>query len=72
MAKIKEIDGHNYCFLPMACSPYKSTVISAAADKTLRFWDVFVLPGNSSIKCDTTDPKGGTKSKKLSRIMHIF
>jgi len=71
MAKIKELDGHTARVLHMACSPDGSTVVSAAADETLRFWDVFAPPGKSSGKRGTADPQGGTKSQKLSRTMHI-
>jgi WD40 repeat protein len=37
----------NYCtnrVLHMALSPDGTTVVSAAADETLRFWDVFAAP----------------------------
>ena len=47
MAKIKELEGHAFRVLHMALSPDGGTVVSAAADETLRFWEVFVPPGKS-------------------------
>lgn len=41
MAKLKELNGHTSRVLHMAVSPDGSTVCSAAADETLRFWRVF-------------------------------
>jgi len=41
MAKVKELNGHTARVLHMAVSPDGSTVCSAAADETLRFWRVF-------------------------------
>lgn len=47
MAKIKELEGHSSRVLHMALSPDGGTVVSAAADETLRFWDVFAPAGKS-------------------------
>jgi cell division cycle 20, cofactor of APC complex len=44
MAKIKEFDGHTARVLHLAVSPDGGTVLSAAADETLRFWDIFAPP----------------------------
>jgi len=41
MTKVKELTGHTARVLHMAVSPDGSTVCSAAADETLRFWRVF-------------------------------
>jgi cell division cycle protein 20 (cofactor of APC complex) len=41
MTKIKELTGHTARVLNMELSPDGSSVVSAAADETLRFWDVF-------------------------------
>jgi cell division cycle 20, cofactor of APC complex len=41
MAKIKELEGHTARVLHLAVSPTTGTVLSAAADETLRFWDIF-------------------------------
>ncbi|KAL7554965.1 hypothetical protein ACHAWF_018529 [Thalassiosira exigua] len=72
MAKVKELDGHTARVLHMAVSPDGSSVVSAAADETLRFWDVFAPPsGARTGKRGASDLPGGAKSKKLSRTMHI-
>mmetsp|Transcript_7185 Transcript_7185/g.13401 ORF Transcript_7185/g.13401 Transcript_7185/m.13401 type:complete len:509 (-) Transcript_7185:152-1678(-) len=72
MAKVKELEGHTARVLHMAASPDGSSVVSAAADETLRFWDVFAPPCKSSgAKRGASDLPGGAKSKKLSRTMHI-
>jgi cell division cycle protein 20 (cofactor of APC complex) len=47
MAKVKELEGHSSRVLHMALSPDGGTVVSAAADETLRFWEVFAPPGKS-------------------------
>ena len=47
MARAKELRGHTARVLHMAVSPDGSTVCSAAADETLRFWNVF---GSESAK----------------------
>lgn len=47
MAKVKELEGHTSRVLHMACSPDGGTVVSAAADETLRFWEVFAPPSKS-------------------------
>lgn len=41
MTKIKELKGHTSRVLNMEMNPEGSQVVSAAADETLRFWDVF-------------------------------
>jgi cell division cycle protein 20 (cofactor of APC complex) len=72
MAKVKELDGHTARVLHMAVSPDGSQVVSAAADETLRFWDIFNPPSKSHAgKRGASDLAGGAKSKKLSRTMHI-
>jgi cell division cycle protein 20 (cofactor of APC complex) len=45
MAKVKELEGHASRVLHLAVSPDGGTVVSAAADETLRFWEVFAPPG---------------------------
>ena len=44
MSKIKEFEGHTSRVLHMALSPDGSTVVSAAGDETLRFWEIFSTP----------------------------
>jgi cell division cycle protein 20 (cofactor of APC complex) len=44
MVKVKELTGHTARVLHMAASPNGTTIVSAAADETLRFWDVFAAP----------------------------
>ncbi|CAM9392149.1 unnamed protein product [Chrysoparadoxa australica] len=44
MAKIKELKGHTSRVLHTAVSPDGQTIVSAAADETLRFWSVFAAP----------------------------
>lgn len=72
MAKIKDLDGHTSRVMHLATSPDGCTVVSAAADETLRFWDVFAPPGGKSGgKRSASDLSRSTKSKKISKTMHI-
>ena len=41
MVRVAELTGHTSRVLHMAQSPDGTTVCSAAADETLRFWNVF-------------------------------
>ena len=41
MAKIGELHGHTHRILGLSMSPDHSTVVSLAADETLRFWECF-------------------------------
>jgi cell division cycle protein 20 (cofactor of APC complex) len=70
MAKVKELEGHTARVLHMACNPNTGTVVSAAADETLRFWDIFTPPTKIG-KRSGSGRGGNVKSKKLSRAMHI-
>ncbi len=47
MTKMKELKGHTSRVLHLATSPDGSMVCSAAADETLRFWNVFAAEGKS-------------------------
>lgn len=47
MAKIKEFEGHTSRVLHMAVSPDGGSVVSAAGDETLRFWNIFAPPSSS-------------------------
>eukprot|EP00957_Ditylum_brightwellii_P017223 1298008-Ditylum_brightwellii.AAC.1 len=56
MAKVKELDGHTTHVRHMACSPDGGTVMSAAADKILYFWNIFDAPHKlSSMKRSAFD-----------------
>ena len=55
----------------MATSSDGCTVVSAAADETLRFWDVFAPPGIKSHKRSGSDMDRRSKAKKISRTMNI-
>jgi cell division cycle protein 20 (cofactor of APC complex) len=70
MVKIKELEGHTACVLHMACSPNGGTVVSAAANKTLCFWDVFALPikTKESRKCSIV---ADFMSMKFCRTMQL-
>lgn len=48
MAKMKELKGHTARVLHMATSPDGGLVCSAAADETLRFWNIFSSEGKKS------------------------
>ena len=54
MAKVAELTGHTSRVLHLAQSPDGTTVVSAAADETLRFWRCFGEPAGAA-------PKGGAK-----------
>lgn len=48
MVKTKELKGHTSRVLHLATSPDGSMVCSAAADETLRFWNVFGSEGKKN------------------------
>jgi cell division cycle protein 20 (cofactor of APC complex) len=63
MVKIKELEAHTARVLHMACSHNGGTVVSAAANETLCFWDVFAPPSKTkesrkrSVMADFTSMK---------------
>lgn len=69
MAKIKDFEGHTSRVLHMACGPTGS-VVSAAADETLRFWDVFAPPLTSTKRAgpELTTLAGTTKASWTMQI----
>lgn len=76
MAKVKELDGHTARVLHMAVSPDGGTVVSAAADETLRFWDVFssssgAKSAGSKRGASSISSSDGGSRKRLSRTMNI-
>lgn len=48
MKKIREFKGHTARVLHMSQSPDRTTIISASADETLRFWDLFGVARSTS------------------------
>lgn len=48
MAKVAELTGHTSRVLHLAQSPDGTTVVSAAADETLRFWRCFGEPAGAA------------------------
>ena len=52
LARTKELKGHTSRVLHMAVSPDGSTVVSGAADETLRFWNVFGVDGKKKSSGD--------------------
>ncbi|KAH7538393.1 cell division cycle 20.2, cofactor of APC complex [Ziziphus jujuba] len=65
MVKVAELTGHTSRVLYMAQSPDGCTVASAAADETLRFWNVFGVPEVSKPAPKAANPEPFTN---LSRI----
>lgn len=48
MTKIKELTGHTARVLNMDISPDGASIVSAGADETLRFWNIFDTPSTRS------------------------
>ena len=48
MAKMAELTGHTSRVLHLALSPDGESVVSGAADETLRFWKLFGRPQRSN------------------------
>ncbi|XP_042484841.1 cell division cycle 20.1, cofactor of APC complex-like [Macadamia integrifolia] len=64
MVKLAELTGHTSRVLFMAQSPDGCTVASAAADETLRFWNVFGAP-------EAAKPAPKTNQEPFSNITRI-
>ena len=56
LLKLKEFRGHTARVLHMAKSPDGKSIITAGADETLRFWDIFASSVGSTTKTKTTAP----------------
>ena len=50
MARVTDLYGHTDRVLYMTLSPDGSTVASAAADETLRFWKCFAVDKKDKVK----------------------
>lgn len=61
LTKVKELRGHTSRVLHMAKSPDGTQIVTAGADETLRFWDLF--PASSAYsgesKSKLSSPLGG-------------
>jgi len=69
MVKLKELTGHTSRVLHLAQSPDGNSVVSAAPDETIRFWNVF--GGATAGKKKDGAAGAGPVEQKLSRAMHI-
>ena len=47
MTKVKELRGHTSRVLHLAKSPDGDVILSASADETLRFWNIFGADGGA-------------------------
>ncbi|OAY77689.1 Cell division cycle 20.1, cofactor of APC complex [Ananas comosus] len=66
MSRIADLKGHTSRVLHLSQSPDGTTVVSAAADESIRFWKVFEPPRNSSIAAND-----GSDSILSLKRMHI-
>eukprot|EP01041_Mallomonas_annulata_P010853 gene10853-22654_t len=64
MTKIREFRGHTSRVLHMAKSPDGTSIVSAGADETLRFWDIFSSEKSNSA---TKDKQYGRSSLPCGR-----
>lgn len=67
MTKLCELTGHTARVLHLAQSPDGETVVSAAADETLRFWSIFGSSPNSSHR-KGTHRTGAIRRLELSSV----
>lgn len=66
MKKIKEFTGHTSRVLHMAANPSGNQVVSAGADETLRFWNIFGDAPETSIEKRCRLSYGGIKNPSCS------
>jgi cell division cycle protein 20 (cofactor of APC complex) len=62
LASLAELKGHSARVLHLAISPDGQTVVSAAADETIRFWKCFAKQDDQSLR----SPKSGHSSSTSS------
>ena len=65
MVKIAELTGHTSRVLHMAQSPDGTTVVTAAADETLRFWKI--LSGGDASKKEQAAADGSILNSRAIR-----
>ena len=58
LVQVGELQGHEDRVLHISLSPDQQTVVSAAADETLRFWGCFSLEGSSQTSSYAYDYNG--------------
>lgn len=68
MVRVKELTGHTARVLHMAASPDGNMVCSAAADETLRFWNVFESSGKSK---KNSSGRGRSRGRDVLSGMNI-
>lgn len=66
MTKICELRGHTHRILGMCMSPDKSTVVSLAADETLRFWECFPIDTQRKKKLEASAKKTSINPIRMS------
>lgn len=66
MTKVAELRGHTHRVLGMSMSPDKSTVVSLAADETLRFWECFPVDVMKKKKVEMSAKKTSINPIRMS------
>lgn len=69
MQKVSELKGHTDRILSMAMSPDEETVVSAAADETLRFWKCFTVDEKLKKSKETSCDKLSSSQTSLGRCI---
>lgn len=66
MTKVAELTGHTHRILGLCMSPDKSTVVSLAADETLRFWECFPVDTMRKKKLEVSAKKTSINPIRMS------
>jgi cell division cycle protein 20 (cofactor of APC complex) len=66
MTKVAELRGHTHRVLGLCMSPDRSTVVSLAADETLRFWECFPIDTTKKKKVDVSAKKTSINPIRMS------